>query len=139
MVQKTDQFGFIKGDSEFNRKRLEDIIKNLNIATDLKDGINVPSEQTDNFINQANQFGVSGTNMNALGFGGLSKFIPQAQNIYTQLLSKSPDQQAKEDRINTGLLLTLYLLLQKNLQKCLEVIYLYSKNKHHLNLILMND
>lgn len=104
MVQKTDQFGFIKGDSEFNRKRLEDIIKNLNIDIALKDGINVPSEQTDNFINQANQFGVSGTNMNALGFGGLNKFIPQAQNIYTKLLSKSPEQQAKEDRINTGLL-----------------------------------
>ena len=64
----------------------------------------VDTNNTDNFINQANQFGVSGTNMNALGFGGLSKFIPQAQNIYTQLLSKSPEQQAKEDRINTGLL-----------------------------------
>ena len=55
------------------------------------------------------QNGVSNTSENDLkGLGaldGLNQYIPQAQNIYNSLYSKSKKQQEKEDRMNTGMMM----------------------------------
>ena len=37
--------------------------------------------------------------------GTLGQYIPQAQNIYNSLYSKSKEQQEKEDRMNTGMMM----------------------------------
>jgi hypothetical protein len=66
----------------------------------------VASENTDSFINQQNQIGVSG-GINQLNpnLGTLGQYIPQAQNIYSALFTKTPEQQEREDRINTGMMM----------------------------------
>ena len=61
--------------------------------------------QNNNAIN-----GVSDTsenNFKGLGAldGTLGQYIPQAQNIYNSLYSKSKEQQEKEDRMNTGMMM----------------------------------
>ena len=61
--------------------------------------------QNNNAIN-----GVSDTTENdfkGLGAldGTLGKYIPEAQKIYSSLYSKSKEQQAKEDRMNTGMMM----------------------------------
>lgn len=50
-------------------------------------------------------FGVSGTNTQALTGGALNNitdYIPQAQTLMSTLYGKTPEQQEREDRINTG-------------------------------------
>ena len=62
-------------------------------------------------INKANQ---SGVNFGSAGGGitqfnpndgSLASFLPQAQTIFDKLYSKSPEQQEREDRINTGMMM----------------------------------
>ena len=62
-----------------------------------------PNNQTTN--NQ--MFGASGTNTQALSGGALNNitdYIPQAQTIMSTLYGKTPEQQEREDRINTGIM-----------------------------------
>jgi len=52
-------------------------------------------------------FGVSGTNTQALTGGALNNitdYIPQAQTLMSTLYGKTPEQQEREDRINTGMM-----------------------------------
>jgi hypothetical protein len=52
-------------------------------------------------------FGVSGTNTQALTGGALNNitdYIPQAQTIINTLYQQTPEQQEREDRINTGMM-----------------------------------
>jgi len=52
-------------------------------------------------------FGASGTNTQALSGGALNNitdYIPQAQTIINTLYGKTPEQQEREDRINTGMM-----------------------------------
>jgi len=52
-------------------------------------------------------FGASGTNTQALTGGALNNitdYIPQAQTIMNTLYQQTPEQQEREDRINTGML-----------------------------------
>ena len=62
-------------------------------------------------VDKANQ---SGVNLGVAGggitqlppkVGSLASFLPQAQNLYNTLYTKSPEQQEKEDRINTGMMM----------------------------------
>ena len=66
----------------------------------------VDTKDADSFINQQNQIGVSG-GINQLNpnLGTLGQYIPQAQNIYSALFTKTPEQQEREDRINTGMMM----------------------------------
>jgi len=66
----------------------------------------VDTKDADSFINQQNQIGVSG-GINQLNpnLGTLGQYIPQAQNIYNALFTKTPEEQEREDRINTGMMM----------------------------------
>ncbi len=66
----------------------------------------VDTKDADSFINQQNQIGVSG-GINQLNpnLGTLGQYIPQAQNIYSALFTKTPEEQEREDRINTGMMM----------------------------------
>ena len=92
-----------------------------NVAEDLVSGKGMPKDpnsivvrpgEAQSFVkNQNNNAinGVSDTSENDLkGLGaldGLNKYIPQAQKIYNSLYSKSKEQQEKEDRMNTGMMM----------------------------------
>jgi hypothetical protein len=66
----------------------------------------VASENTDSFINQQNQIGVSGgINQLPANRGSLASFLPDAQKLYDTLYTKTPEQQEREDRINTGMMM----------------------------------
>ena len=66
----------------------------------------VDTKDADSFINQQNQIGVSGgVNQINPNLGTLGQYIPQAQTIFDTLYSKSPEQQEREDRINTGMMM----------------------------------
>ena len=66
----------------------------------------VDTKDADSFINKQNQIGVSGgVNQINPNLGTLGQYIPQAQTIFDTLYSKSPEQQEREDRINTGMMM----------------------------------
>jgi hypothetical protein len=66
----------------------------------------VDTKDADSFIKQQNQIGVSGgVNQINPNLGTLGKYIPQAQTIFDTLYSKSPEEQEREDRINTGMMM----------------------------------
>ena len=66
----------------------------------------VDTKDADSFINQQNQIGVSGgVNQINPNLGTLGQYIPQAQTIFDTLYSKSPEEQEREDRINTGMMM----------------------------------
>ncbi len=66
----------------------------------------VDTKDADSFINQQNQIGVSGgVNQLPTNLGSFASFLPQAQTIFDTLYSKSPEQQEREDRINTGMMM----------------------------------
>jgi hypothetical protein len=66
----------------------------------------VDTKDADSFINQQNQIGVSGgVNQLPTNLGSLASFLPQAQTIFDTLYSKSPEEQEREDRINTGMMM----------------------------------
>ena len=80
-----------------------------------KDSIVVRPGEAQSFVKNQNnnalkENGVSDTTENdfkGLGAldGTLGQYIPQAQNIYNSLYSKSKKQQEKEDRMNTGMMM----------------------------------
>ena len=66
----------------------------------------VDTKDADSFINQQNQIGVSGgVNQLPTNLGSFASFLPQAQTIFDTLYSKSPEEQEREDRINTGMMM----------------------------------
>ena len=66
----------------------------------------VDTKDADSFINKQNQIGVSGgVNQINPNLGTLGQYIPQAQTIFDTLYSKSPEEQEREDRINTGMMM----------------------------------
>tara|TARA_B100001093_G_scaffold282544_1_gene269962 strand:+ start:617 stop:2344 length:1728 start_codon:yes stop_codon:yes gene_type:complete len=66
----------------------------------------VDTKDADSFINQQNQIGVSGgVNQINPKVGSLASFLPDAQNLYNTLYTKSPEEQEREDRINTGMMM----------------------------------
>ena len=66
----------------------------------------VDTKDADSFINQQNQIGVSGgVNQLPTNLGSFASFLPQAQTIFDTLYSKSPEEQEREDRINTGIMM----------------------------------
>ena len=98
-----DQYGFKKGDKEFNVKRMNQIISQLNEASDLLGKEKIPS-----FVPSDDKLAQNGasdtTTQDLVGYGTLDSFLPQAQNLYNKLYTKSPEEKEREDRINTGMM-----------------------------------
>lgn len=85
------EYSYIPKSGEYNTLLLQQAMKNLDTATNLKNQM----------------FGASNTNTQALSGGALNNitdYIPQAQTIMSTLYGKTPEQQEREDRINTGLM-----------------------------------
>ena len=78
-----------------------------------KDSIVVRPGEAQSFVKNQNNNAINGVsdtsenNFKGLGAldGTLGQYIPQAQNIYNSLYSKSKEQQEKEDRMNTGMMM----------------------------------
>ena len=78
-----------------------------------KDSIVVRPGEAQSFVKNQNNNAINGVsdtsenNFKGLGAldGTLGQYIPQAQNIYNSLYSKSKKQQEKEDRMNTGMMM----------------------------------
>ena len=86
------EYSYIPKAGDYNTLLLQQNMKNLDTATNLKNTM----------------FGASGTNTQALSGGALNNitdYIPQAQTIMSTLYGKTPEQQEREDRINTGMML----------------------------------
>jgi hypothetical protein len=85
------EYSYIPKSGNYNNLLLQQTMKNLDTATNLKN----PT------------FGASGTNTQALTGGALNNitdYIPQAQTLMSTLYGKTPEQQEREDRINTGMM-----------------------------------
>ena len=78
-----------------------------------KDSIVVRPGEAQSFVKNQNNNAINGVsdtsenNFKGLGAldGTLGQYIPQAQKIYNSLYSKSKEQQEKEDRMNTGMMM----------------------------------
>jgi len=85
------EYSYIPKAGDYNTLLLKQNMSNIDTATQLKNQM----------------FGASGTNTQALSGGALNNitdYIPQAQTIMNTLYGKTPEQQEREDRINTGLM-----------------------------------
>jgi hypothetical protein len=83
------QYSYIPKAGDYNTLLLKQNMSNIDTATQLKNQM----------------FGASGTPPQALTGGALNNitdYIPQAQALMSTLYGKTPEQQEREDRINTG-------------------------------------
>jgi len=83
------EYSYIPKSGEYNTLLLQQAMTNLDTAANLKNQM----------------FGASGTTPQALTGGALNNitdYIPQAQALMSTLYGKTPEQQEREDRINTG-------------------------------------
>jgi len=85
------QYSYIPKAGDYNTLLLKQNMSNIDTATQLKNQM----------------FGASGTTPQALTGGALNNitdYIPQAQTIMNTLYQQTPEQQEREDRINTGMM-----------------------------------
>ena len=92
-------------------ENVQNIFKQSLGLSELKPGTYQIMPRNASEVDKANQsgvnLGVAGGGINQLPskVGSLASFLPQAQNLYNTLYTKTPEQQEREDRINTGMMM----------------------------------
>ena len=114
-----NRFGFKPGDGAYNSQLLKEKMKENNAISEYakENGIDfsvVRPGEAQEFVRNQNNNALNGvsdtTEKDFKGLGALdgtlvNQYIPQAQKLYSSLYSKSKEQQEKEDRMNTGMMM----------------------------------
>ena len=100
-----------QNDIDEMNERSKNLFKQSLGLSELKPGTYQLMPRNASEVDKANQ---SGVNLGVAGGGitqfnpndgSLASFLPQAQTIFNTFYSKSPEQQEREDRINTGMMM----------------------------------